>query len=207
MLNERLSDMKTNTNKRKHFSVHDLYPADYCFNWEAFEKDPDHYQFTADDIAFSNAMELEEYEMKTPMTPYEKRALRRWVASGHSVMEPPPSKYACVYPSSPLPCFLDVYRTDKELDVATKGMSTEQRISYLKEYVGFVDETEEELQTRKENECLRKSTPEKVQEKIRMLQREMCYTWLFLAQEGLLEDAQEFVKQHMDEPTPFEDQW
>jgi hypothetical protein len=28
-------------------------------------------------------MELEKYEQETPMTPYEKRALRRWVISGH----------------------------------------------------------------------------------------------------------------------------
>ena len=49
---------------RKRFSVHDLYPADYCFDWDAFEADPEHYQFTAEDIAYSNAMELEEYERK-----------------------------------------------------------------------------------------------------------------------------------------------
>ena len=78
--------------RRKPFNVHDLYPADYCFNWEAFEADPERYVFTKDDIAYSNAMELEKYEQETPMTPYEKRALRRWVASGHSVMETPPSR-------------------------------------------------------------------------------------------------------------------
>jgi hypothetical protein len=78
------------TTHRKEFNIHDLYPADYCFNWEKFEADPEHYEFTPEDIAYSNAMELEKYEEETPMTPYEKRALRRWVASGHSVMEPPP---------------------------------------------------------------------------------------------------------------------
>jgi len=44
--------------RRKPFNVHDLYPADYCFNWEAFEADPERYVFTKDDIAYSNAMEL-----------------------------------------------------------------------------------------------------------------------------------------------------
>lgn len=77
---------------RKVFNVHGLYSSDYCFDWEAFEADPEHYAFTADDIAYFNAMELERFEMETPMTPYEKRAVRRWVLSGHSVMDAPPSK-------------------------------------------------------------------------------------------------------------------
>lgn len=128
---------------RKKFNVHDLYPADYTFDWERFKADPDNYEFTADDIAYQNAIDLEAYEMDTPMTPYEKRALRRWVMSGHSVMDPPPSKYACVYPSYPLPTFLDVYRTDKELDAATKGMAKDERLAYLKSYVGFDDEPED----------------------------------------------------------------
>ena len=59
---------------RKVFNVHGLYPSDYCFDWEAFEADPEHYAFTADDIAYFNAMELERFEKETPMTPYEKRA-------------------------------------------------------------------------------------------------------------------------------------
>ena len=124
---------------RKEFNIHDLYPADYIFDQKSFKADPDNYEFTADDTAYLNAMELEAYEMDTPMTPYEKRALRRWVISGHSVMEPPPSKYACVYPSHPIPTFLDVYRTDKELDAATKGMTKDERLAYLKSYAGFGD--------------------------------------------------------------------
>ncbi|MGX8686554.1 MAG: hypothetical protein ACSW8K_01965 [bacterium] len=197
--------MKTTTKKR--FSVHDLYPADYCFDWDAFEADPDNYQFTAEDIAYSNAMELEKYEAETPMTPCEKRALRRWVASGHSVRETPPSKYGCIYPSHPVPDFLEVYRTDKELDKATKGMSAEQRIAYLKDYVGYVDDTEEEREERNRNERLHEQTPDEVKEKIRRMQREIFYTWMFLSQEGIYEDAEEYVREHMDEPIPFEDEW
>ena len=195
------------TTHRKEFNIHDLYPADYCFNWEKFEADPEHYEFTPEDIAYSNAMELEKYEEETPMTPYEKRALRRWVASGHSVMEPPPSKYACVYPSYPLPCFLDVYRTDKELDVATKGMSKSQKISYLKEYVGFEDEPEDVRKEREANELLHKNTPEAVQEKIRLLQRELFYTHEYLISKGLWSEAKSFVYDRMDEPALFEDEW
>lgn len=192
---------------RKKFSIHDLYPADYCFDWEKFEADPEHYKFTADDYAYCNAIELEEYEEETPMTPYEKRALRRWVASGHSVREAPPSRYACIYPSTPAPWFLDVYRTDRELDDATKGMSKAEKDSYLKEYIGYKEETEQERQVREESERLHRQTPEKAKEKIRMLQRKLSYTWMFLFQEGLWEEASEFIEEHMDEPLPFEDEW
>ena len=178
--------------KYKAFNVHDLYPADYVFPWDKFESDPEGYRFTREDIAYTNAMELEEYEFKTPMTPYEKRALRRWVAAGHSVRETPPSRYPCAYPSYPPPDFLEVYRTDKELDAATKGMSKAQKLAYLQEYTGLQAETQEERQQREENELLHKQTPE---------------AWMYLAQEGLYEDADAFVKNHMDEPTPFEDEW
>ena len=129
---------------RKPFNVHDLYPSDYCFDWAAFESDPEHYVFTTDDIAYFNAIELERYELETPMTPYEKRAVRRWVISGHSVMDTPPSKYPCIHSHYPPPCFLDVYRTDKELDAVMKGMTRNEKIAYLKEYIGFQDEPEEE---------------------------------------------------------------
>ena len=192
---------------RKQFNIHDLYPAGYCFDREAFRADPEHYKFSADDTAYFHAMELEEYEMKTPMTPYEKRALRRWVISGHSVMDTPPSKYGCVYPSEPEPDFLEVYRTDRELDAATKGMSRDQKIAYLKEYIGYEDETDEERQAREEKEQLHRNTPQKSQEKIRMLQRKLHYLWMYLIEEGLWEEAEEYIKEHMDEPTPFEDEW
>ena len=43
------------------------------------------------------------------MTPYEKRLLRNWVASGHSVHENAGSKYICLAGGSPPFDFLDVY--------------------------------------------------------------------------------------------------
>ena len=192
---------------RKVFNVHGLYPSDYCFDWEAFEADPEHYAFTADDIAYFNAMELERFEMETPMTPYEKRAVRRWVLSGHSVMDAPPSKYPYIHSHYPPPCFLDVYRTDKELDAAMKGMTRKEKRSYLREYAGFQDEPEEQRRQREENRRIHAQTPEKAKEKIRLLQRKLFYIWMFLSQEGLEEDAEVYVKNHMDEPIPFEDEW
>lgn len=192
---------------RKAFNVHDLYPSDYCFDWAAFEADPDHYAFSADDIAYFNAMELERFEMETPMTPYEKRAVRRWVLTGHSVMDAPPSKYPYIHSHYPPPCFLDVYRTDKELDAAMKGMTRKEKTAYLKEYAGFEDEPEEQRRQREENQRILAQTLENAKEKIRLLQRKLFYIWMFLSQEGLEENAGEYVKNHMDEPIPFEDEW
>ncbi|MEE1035987.1 MAG: hypothetical protein UHU21_08330 [Lachnospiraceae bacterium] len=198
---------KIHRNKRKKSDIHSLYPEDHRFDWQAYEADPENYVFTKEDIAYGNTMELERYELETPMTPYEKRALRRWVASGHSVMEPPPSRYPCVHCKTPPPGFLEVYRTDRELDAATKGMSKGEKTRYLQEYAGFSVEPDEERCSRGENARLHIETPDKAKETIRKLKRELCYTWMFLMEEGLFQEAEEFVKSRMDEPTPFEDEW
>ena len=124
--------------KNRIFNVHDLYPADYCFDQAAFEADPEGYQFTADDIAYLNAMELERYEATVPMTSYEKRLLRKWVLSGHSPCENPGSRYICLTGSEPYD-FLDVYRMDREIRRDTKEMSEDQKIAYLKSYTGWTD--------------------------------------------------------------------
>ena len=193
--------------RRKPFNVHDLYPADYCFNWEAFEADPERYVFTKDDVAYSNAIELEKYEQETSMTPYEKRALRRWVASGHSVMEAPPSRYACIHCCYPPPSFLDVYREDKQLDAATRGMTKSEKASYLKEYVGFPEESAEERAQREANQHLHEQTPEAAREVIRTLQRKIFYLSTFLAEQGLSSEAEDYLSDHMDTPALFEDEW
>lgn len=134
---------RTNTmSKRKPFSVHDLYPADYCFDYDAFKADPENYVFTPEDCAYLNAMELEEYELEVPMTPYEKRLLRNWVASGHSVHENAGSKYICLAGGSPPFDFLDVYRMDRKIRHDMKGMSEAEQEAYLKAYTGWHDDAD-----------------------------------------------------------------
>ncbi len=125
--------------RTKAFNVHDLYPADYHFDSEAFFADPEGYVFTPDDIAYFNAMELERYEREVSMTRYEKKLLRKWVMAGHSPREIPPSRYLCLtgYESYD---FLDVYRMDKEIRRAMKGMSKDEQKAYLMEYMGWTDE-------------------------------------------------------------------
>ncbi len=125
--------------KNKAFNVHDLYPAGYCFNYKAFEADPDGYKFTPDDIAYSNAMDLERYEREVPMTYYEKTLLRKWVMSGHSPYENPGSRYLCLTGSEPYD-FLTVHRMDKEIRRDMKGMSKEEQKAYLMEYMGWTDD-------------------------------------------------------------------
>lgn len=125
--------------KNKVFNVHDLYPADYCFDYEAFYADPEGYVFTPEDLAYSNAMELERYEQEVPMTYYEKRLLRKWVMSGHSPREMPPSRYLCFVGSEPYD-FLTVHRMDKEIRRDMKGMSKAEQEAYLKEYMGWTDD-------------------------------------------------------------------
>jgi len=193
--------------RRKTFSVHDLYPADYCFDWKSFEADPEHYHFTKDDIACINAMELDKYEASTPMTPAEKRALRRWVSSGHSVKEAPPSKYPCAHCSYPPPDFLDVYRTDREIDREIKGMTEEEALSWLRENYGPAPESPEEEEECPENELVYDETPEEAHRIIRSLQRRIFHLCMFLAREGLDDEAGEYLRTHMEEPAPFEDLW
>ncbi len=129
--------------KNKKFNVHDLYPADYRFDYEGFEKDPESYIFTADDIAYNNAMELERYEREVPMSRYEKKLLREWVVSGHSPRENPGSRYICLTGSEPYD-FLDVYRMDREIRQDMKGMNKAEQEAYLKDYMGWRDDPVDE---------------------------------------------------------------
>jgi hypothetical protein len=82
-------------------------------------------------------VELEHYEQTVPMTPAEKRALRKWVAAGNSVSEDPGSRYVCSDGCYPPMDFLAVYRLDKELDKALKGKSKTEKEHYLKDYLGY----------------------------------------------------------------------
>ena len=125
--------------RNKAFNAHDLYPADYCFNYQAFCDNPGGYVFTPEYIAYINAMELERYEREVPMAYYEKTLLRKWVMSGHSPRETPPSRYLCLTGPEPYD-FLDIHRMDKEIRRGMKGMSKAEQKAYLMEYMGWTDD-------------------------------------------------------------------
>ena len=119
---------------KRFFSVHDLYLKDYGFDYEVFEVAPENYKFTAEDLAYLNALEPERYEATVPMTPYERNLLRKWAISDHSVHDSPDSRYICITEHSPASDFLDAYCMSRDIQIATKGMAPKKRETYLKNY-------------------------------------------------------------------------
>ena len=168
------------------------------FEYTAY--DDEDITFTANEIQQLNMRELADYEEKVPMTPAEKRILRKWVASGHSVKEHPASRYVSLYGAWPPPDFLTVYRMDKEIQRGLKGKTKAEQVSYLKRYTGYEEAAGEEEAER----IAREQTPDLIKARIRKLERELFYIWLFLSQEGLCEEAHDFVADHKNEPIPFE---
>lgn len=163
---------------------------------DALYADPEHYRFSKKEIRSLNVRALEEYELRVPMTPAEKRALRKWVASGHSVGESPGSKYICDIGMD----FLDVYRADHEIAAAIRGKTKAEKIAYIKEYTGYVDPTPEELERM---DAIR-NTPVYVQKKYEKLSRKLFLLWEFLAVEGLCQEAREYLEEHKDEEMPMD---
>ena len=190
-------DNHADREKRKRFRIHDLYPANYCFDWEAFIADPEHYVFTEDDLAYSNAMDLERFERKTPMTPAEKRALRKWVKSGHSIWDNPGSKYICDLGLN----FLEVYRADHEIAAAIRGKTPDEKEAYIKEYVGYEDPTPEELERM---DAIR-NTSAYVITRYEEISHQLDILWNYLIEKGLNDDARIYLEKHMDDepPIPF----
>ena len=169
----------------------------YDNDGEAFYADPEKYKFTREEIQALNESDLREFEQRTPMTGPEKRALRKWVASGHSWRESPGSKYICDIGMD----FLQVYRADHEIAAAVRGMTSEQKAAYIKEYTGYVDPTPEE---RERMEAVN-NTPAYVSRRYEKMARQLFVLWDYLAEEGLYAEAKEYLEEHMDEdiPLPF----
>ena len=81
--------------------------------------------------------EYQRYIQENKLTPYERRILRKWVADGNSVSESPGSYFLCdQYPPKD---FIETYREDKFIKQEMKGMTNQEKESYLKEYMGYTD--------------------------------------------------------------------
>ena len=80
--------------------------------------------------------ELKEYLKETKMTAKECKALREWVAAGHSVHEN--NAMAVCEGGYPID-FLDIYREEEELRQATKGMNPGDARKYMMDYYGYTD--------------------------------------------------------------------
>lgn len=143
--------------------------------------------------------EFRDYTAQNIMSRYERRLLREWVRSGHSVYDTVESRYL-PGPAYPPMDFLDAYRLDRELSKAMKGMNRSERAAYLKDYTGYEDPTQEEVSM----EEARGNTPELIKDRIRHLERERFHLWEFIWQEGLGDEAREFMEEHADDQVPFE---
>ncbi|MBP3898772.1 MAG: hypothetical protein J6D57_13180 [Mogibacterium sp.] len=142
--------------------------------------------------------QYEEYIADSPMTAYERRLLRKWVSDGHSVNESPGSKY--LPDRNPPTDFLETYREDREIARETKGMTAEEEMAYLKEYIGW-EEPDPEQQAYID---VRRAGSVSLKNYIKSVQREMWHLWEFIWQEGLGEEARAFVEDHRDEEAAFE---
>ena len=143
--------------------------------------------------------EFREYTAANSMSKDERRLLRDWVRSGHSVYETVQSRYL-PGPSYPPMDFLSMYRFDRELTEDMKGMTRAEKNKYLKACMGWEDPTPEEIMM----EDARKHTPESIKDRVRHLERDLFNLWTFVAREGLEEEAREYVDEHKDDETPFE---
>ena len=88
-----------------------------------------------------------------------------------------------------------------------KGMSKAEREAYLKDYMGLGEEWEEGRRRNEEKELLHKQTPEIVHKIIQKLERQVFYLYQFTAEQGLSDDVDEYMEEHMDTPSPFEEEW
>ena len=143
--------------------------------------------------------EFREYTANNHMSSYERRLLRNWVRSGHSVYDTVESRYL-PGPSYPPMDFLAAYRLDRELSENMKGMTIAEKNSYLKSYIGYEEPPAEVIAM---NEA-KKNTPKLIEDRVRHLERELFHLWEYIWQEGLGDEAREFMEEHKDEPIPFE---
>ncbi len=166
----------------------------YIYDLDASHDAQERYQLTEAEIRELHARELEEFEDKTPMTAYEKRALRKWVASGHSLRESPGSKYVFDIGMD----FLDVYRTDHEIAAAIHGKTPAEKEAYIREYTGYTEPSPTE---RERFEAV-KATPVYVQKKYEKLFRKMLLLEDYLTKKGLWSDAKKYLEDHADDEIP-----
>ena len=156
------------------------------------------YEFMYDNRQDYLWYEYQDYIAQKPMTAYERRLVRNWVKAGNSVYGCTQSRY---YGESAYPMeFLEVYRSDREIDRELQGKTSREKEAYLKELLGFVEETAEEKAMRE----AKAKTPAPVNDHIRKLERELFHTWAFIMQEGLCSEAMEYLEDHKDEESPFE---
>ena len=140
-----------------------------------------------------------DYAANNKLTKTERLLLKEWIQAGHSVYEVVNSRYIAgpVYPPMD---FIDAYRLDRSISNALRNMDHDDRIDYLREYTGYKDPLPD-------NPVMAEtgiSSTKTVENRMRSLERNLYNLWCFVWQEGLGEEAKEFIDEHRDEEIPFE---
>lgn len=136
--------------------------------------------------------ELREYEKVTPMTGEEREALHEWVAAGNSVHE---NGSMVSYEGGRSVDFLEVYREEEEIRRALDSMSYDEGSKYLLEEYGI---------DRDGVTTPDPPTYEELKVTANRLYRKCFLYWQFLINNGLNEEADKYVCEHIDEELPFE---
>lgn len=136
--------------------------------------------------------ELKAYERSTPMTEEELKAVREWVKNGNSVHENGSNAH---YENGRPMDFLDVYREEEDLRRFLEPMTEEERDRYILENFG----------TGRNEKPRLPPTYEELKEKARRLYRKSMLYWEVLARNDLLDEAEEYLREHIDEERPFEE--
>lgn len=136
--------------------------------------------------------EYRRYIKEVPMTRRERHELYQWVSKGHSISESPGSKYP---PDKyPEPDFLDTIREDLEIEKELAGKTSSEQEQFLKDYIGYSDESIILPATDRLKE---------MKDHIGKIEHDLFYLWMYLSSEGLINEAQEFLRDFEEDPIPF----
>lgn len=140
----------------------------------------------------------EKYLKETPMSPKERRALKRWLREGHCAFEPCDSPYL-PGPAYPPYDFLDCYRLNEIVERETAGMDDEAKTGYLRGMWGLNKKPETSEKPAK--------AIDDVHTKTRRLGKYLMLLRDYLMQEALWDEAKEYIAEHEDEEFWLEPEW
>lgn len=125
------------------------------------------------------------------MTEEENREFHEWVEAGYSVHE----NTCCAIGDGNMPIdFLDIYREEEALCLATADMEGEEARRYVLNYYGWQEEgTEKE-----------EYTVETLKKRVRQSERNLFYLEEFVRRKGFWIEAERYIEETRKEALPFE---
>ncbi|MDO4805404.1 MAG: hypothetical protein Q4A32_11370 [Lachnospiraceae bacterium] len=143
--------------------------------------------------------ELQEYTVRNRLTGYERRILWDWIRSGHGVYNTAGPGYLS-RPAWSQTNPTDAHGPDWVLTEDGKGIARDVKDPYREPYCVHGDSSPE--QDTMNN--VRRTSPELIGSRSRRLERELFHLWEFVWQEGVGDEAREFVDERKGDETPFE---